>query len=137
MEALNGKIIPKAAAAKGKGKSKDAEGRPVAVDWALSKDQWEKAQKSDGGKEEKGEEEEESGFPSDSEGSASHNDSDESDDSDGSDDEPDEERQDGDKDGDVDMEEPIKPSLPTVDVGSTLFVRNLPFEVTEQELNTL
>jgi nucleolar protein 4 len=34
-------------------------------------------------------------------------------------------------------EEPAKPKLPTTDVGSTLFIRNLPFETTEHELGTL
>lgn len=135
MEKINGKVIPKAAPAgsqKGKAKAVEGEGRPVAVDWALSKDQWEKAKpKSE-------EKEEESGSSSSSDSDDSDSDSDDS----GSDDEDEEgEDEEEDEDGDVTMEagedEPVKPTLPTVDVGSTLFIRNLPFEVTEQELNTL
>lgn len=136
MEKINGKVIPKASPAgskKGKAKAVEGEGRPVAVDWALSKDQWEKAKP-------KAEEKEEG---SDSGSSSSSDSESESNDSDSDDDDADEEEVDGDVTMDVrsdegeDEETPVKPSLPTVDVGSTLFIRNLPFEVTEQELNTL
>lgn len=143
MEAINGKVIPKAlpaGLAKGKGKAKavEGEGRPVAVDWALSKDQWEKTKGPEAAKKD----EEESGSGSDSDSSGSDSDSD-SDSDEASDDEEEEEAdgdvtmQDGEDDDDEEEEEPVKPTLPTVDVGSTLFIRNLPFEVTEQELNTL
>ena len=135
MEAINGKVIPKAAPAgsqKGKAKAVETEGRPVAVDWALSKDQWEK---------EKGKNEETKAAESGSDsGSDSEEDSSDSSDEDSEDGSTDDEEQDGDvtmAEETEEVEEPVKPTLPTVDVGSTLFIRNLPFEVTEQELNTL
>ena len=128
MAGVNGKVIPKAAPAgvKVKGKGKE-EGRPIAVDWALSKDQWEKTQ----GKETKnsGSDSDESSGSSSSSGSESEDSESDSEESE----EDDEEDDEGEEDGDV----PVKPTLPTVDVGSTLFIRNLPFEVTEPELNSL
>ena len=39
-------------------------------------------------------------------------------------------------DVDEDDEKPGKPQLPAVDVGTTLFVRNVPFEATEDDLRT-
>lgn len=59
-----------------------------------------------------------------------------------------EDGEDEDEDEDVDMEggddeedeeesKPVKPVLPAVEEGSTLFVRNVPFEVTEEELRNL
>lgn len=120
MEGVNGKVIKKAGGAKPDGK----EGRPVAVDWALSKEKWEENQKAEGkGKDTGGGDE----AVSDSEEEESEEESDG--------DDTNEEKGEG---GDVEMEEePVKPQLPTVDVGSTLFIRNLPFEVTEQELGAL
>ena len=115
MESVNGTVIKT---------SGGKEGRPVAVDWALSKDKWEETQKDkepvkDVKPDIKTEEE-----------------SDESD-SDDEDDDSGDEEEDEDK-PDVEMEEePAKPQLPAVDVGSTLFIRNLPFETTEQELGAL
>ena len=133
MEAMNGKVIPKAGAVKGKGKEREGEGRPIAVDWALSKDHWEKAQQD--GQEVKKEDDAESSTSGSSSSSSSGDSDSEADSDDSSDEEADE---------DVDMvgeeeeeEEPTKPKLPTVDVGSTLFVRNLSFDATEQELMTL
>lgn len=131
MEAMNGKVIPKAGAVKGKGKEREGEGRPIAVDWALSKDQWEKAQQ-DGQEVKKEEDAESSSSGSSSSGSDSESDED-SDDS--SDEEADEDVEM--EEHEVEEEEPTKPKLPTVDVGSTLFVRNLSFDATEQELMTL
>ena len=150
MEALNGKPIPKAidpSVAKGKAGrlARDkTEGRPVAVDWALSKDQWEKSK----GETEKEDEAEESGSSDSEDGPDSESDSDDSEgsSSSGSGSEEDEDEVDGDvtmtaagEDEEEDEEEdvPVKPTLPTVDVGSTLFIRNLPFEVTESELTEL
>ena len=145
MEAVNGKIIPKvtdAGSAKGpagrmeKKRSKEGEGRPVAVDWALSKDQWEKTK-------EPTKDASDSGSDSDSDSdsnssSSSGSDSDADSDAASSPDADAASEADAASDADSPMdEEPVKPTLPTVDVGSTLFIRNLPFEVTEQELNTL
>lgn len=138
MEGVNGKVIKKAGD-KGKAPAKDLkEGRPVAVDWALSKEKWEENQKTEGGKEVKtggGD------ADSDSEDESGEDSGDEDGDSEDEDEEAPDEVEDDDNphDEDVEMaqEEPIKPQLPTVDVGSTLFIRNLPFEVTEQELGAL
>jgi nucleolar protein 4 len=118
METVNGKVIKKVGAVKEKGEAaKDVkEGRPVAVDWALSKEKWQETQKVEKGDEASEEEEE---------------------DEDENEDEEEEEEQGGDEDVEMAEEEPVKPALPTVEAGSTLFIRNLPFETTEQELGTL
>jgi len=102
--------------------------RVISVDWALSKDKWEQEKARIEQLAEEGED-----FGSDKE----------------SDDDPAAESQIGvhsgdDNDGspsedekEVDKEEPVKPSLPTTDVGTTLFIRNVPFAATEDELRTL
>ncbi|KAG6896912.1 hypothetical protein C0992_005315 [Termitomyces sp. T32_za158] len=116
--------------------------RVIAVDWALSKDRWE---------EEKAKMEETVDVEmDDASGSA-----DSSEDSDWScDDESDEEgrlgvhRDENDDDGEVGEgddegyedekpDEPVKPTLPPPEAGTTLFIRNLPFTATEDELRTL
>ncbi len=166
MAAVNGKPIkaaPNAAVAKGKQgrlakKGEVGDGRPVAVDWAMSKEKFEGAKKT-----EAAEESDESGSDSDSDSDSSSSgsdssDSDEeeseedvaqvdadvdmegsdsgSDDSEeGSDDE--DEDEDEEMDEDEDEEAPTKPKLPDTDVGSTLFLRNVPYEATEQEVGTL
>ncbi|KAI0659162.1 hypothetical protein C8Q70DRAFT_933900 [Cubamyces menziesii] len=123
--------------------------RVIAVDWALSKDKWEaeKAklealQDSDEEKEDGSDESEASDSDGESDASESGSedehigvhdgDSDESD-SDESHDES------GDEDEEEDEEEqkPAKPTLPPPEVGTTLFIRNVPFEATEDELRTL
>ncbi|WWD21915.1 hypothetical protein CI109_106403 [Kwoniella shandongensis] len=127
IEGVNGKVLKSA-----KGGKTDSEGRVVAVDWALSKEKWEETKKDEGGDEKKKAEEgsgSESGSGSEEE-SASESGS-------GSGSEEEEEGDDDEEMEDAQEEEPVKPKLPTVDVGSTLFIRNLPFETTEQELNTL
>lgn len=121
METVNGTIIKT---------SGGKEGRPVAVDWALSKDKWQETQK---GKEpEVKDEKPDIKVEDEEDASGSGSDENESDD----------EREDGEKpdvvmEDDEEEEEPAKAQLPTVDVGSTLFIRNLPFETTEQELGEL
>jgi len=130
MEAVNGKVIKKAG---GKAKAQ-GEGRPVAVDWALSKEKWEETQQPA-----KGEPKE--GSISASESSASSEDDSDSGESSSSNTTKEDVEMDGmekgGSDGPNDDDEAVKPQLPSVDVGSTLFIRNLPFETTEQELNTL
>ncbi len=126
MESVNGKVIKKAG---GKAK-REAEGRPVAVDWALSKEKWQETQKV-----ERVDGEGVSG--SRSSASSSEEDSEGSDDSSSGDDEAEYDEDEVDGDDAMEEDEPVKPQLPTVDVGSTLFIRNLPFETTQQELNTL
>lgn len=174
MAAVNGKPIkaaPNAAVAKGKQgrlakKGEVGDGRPVAVDWAMSKEKFEGA-KTKGAEVEEEASEEESGSSSDSDSSESgseDSDSDEDEDededeedaaqvdadidmedasSDGLSDESDDEDED-DEDEDDEMDEndegeeaPVKPKLPDTDVGSTLFLRNVPYEATEQEVGTL
>ena len=48
----------------------------------------------------------------------------------------------GDEEDDEDEDEeedqkPAKPALPAPEVGTTVFIRNVPFEATEDELRTL
>lgn len=111
-------------------------GRVIAVDWALSKDRWaeEKA------KLEADEEEEKESDVAMESGDESHDE--ESDDSGESqlgvhkgDDDDDFSREGG--SDEESEEEPVKPQLPATDVGTTLFVRNVPFTATDDELRTL
>ncbi|KAI9063670.1 RNA-binding domain-containing protein [Trametes sanguinea] len=128
--------------------------RVIAVDWALSKDKWE-AEKAK--LEEALQDEEEDGESGSSDNSDDSDDTDEgssdsesgsedeqlgvhdgdSDESDshGSDDDSDE--HDSDEESDEDDQKPAKPTLPPPEVGTTVFVRNVPFEATEDELRTL
>ena len=112
--------------------------RVIAVDWALSKDKWEeaKARMQDEAEEEVDEEAE--GSDSSSEASSDSEDShigvhQHGSDSEGS---GSEDEDDDEMDVDEDDEKPGKPQLPAVDVGTTLFVRNVPFEATEDDLRT-
>lgn len=110
---------------------KEIKERKIAVDWALSKEKFEevKAQQEPVKEEpvdgEEGVKQEEG---SDVEMKAED------------DDESEEEDEDDDVDVEMDDEEeekPVKPTLPAVEEGSTLFIRNLPFEATEEELRDL
>jgi nucleolar protein 4 len=173
MAAVNGKPIkaaPNAAVAKGKQgrlakKGEVGDGRPVAVDWAMSKEKFEGAKKKEA-EEESEESGSDSGSDSDSDSDSSSSGSDSSDsdeeeeseedaaqvdadvdmegsdsdseDSEDSEEGSDEEDDDEDEEMDEDEEEaPTKPKLPDTDVGSTLFLRNVPYEATEQEVGTL
>ena len=115
--------------------------RVIAVDWALSKDRWEEEKtKMDVAEDvEMGEDEDDGGSDSGEgsekeDGSGSWSGSDEEEDSDpgeGS------SGSSGDED-EADLgEEPQKPQLPPPEAGTTLFVRNIPFEATEDELRVL
>ncbi|KAI0691425.1 hypothetical protein BC835DRAFT_1407246 [Cytidiella melzeri] len=113
----------------------DAVERIIAVDWALSKDKWEEAkaklqteQKADA--EEDGEAEADSSEDEDEDSHIGVHDG--SGDSSGSDSDHDEDSDDMDEEGKVG-----KPQLPQTDTGTTLFVRNIPFEATEDELRTI
>lgn len=140
LESVNGKPLSRAPSA-GKGQEQKKDDRPVAVDWALSKEKYEEAKRAAGGavegskKDDDASDEEESDEGEEEEGSDSEEDEDE-DEEEGSDEESGDEDEKEDEEGE-DGGEPVKPKLPSVDVGSTLFIRNLPFEVDEQELNTL
>ena len=126
--------------------------RTIAVDWALSKDKWEaekakleEAQAQKGGEDvrmdgesvssdSEDEQEESEGEENDSgeqlgvhddDSGASGSDSDEKDSS----------AEEGDEDEEA--QKPVKPTLPAPEVGTTVFIRNVPFEATEDELRTL
>ncbi|CED82368.1 Nucleolar protein fibrillarin NOP77 (RRM superfamily) [Phaffia rhodozyma] len=108
MESVNGtKVIGE--------DGKEEASREVAVDWALSKDQYEKEKEEEPVEEET--EEAEAEVEKTEEGVMEV------------DEEEDEEKE---KD-----EEPVRPALPQVQDQTTLFVRNLSFEVTEDELRNL
>jgi nucleolar protein 4 len=109
---------------------KEVGGRAIAVDWALSRERWEG---------EKGRFEEE----------AKNEDFDADSDSDGASDEDwlgvheddtgssTESSQDSNDEGSDDRGEPVKPELPQTDTGTTIFIRNVPYEATEDELRIL
>ncbi|KAG7441465.1 RNA-binding domain-containing protein [Guyanagaster necrorhizus] len=103
--------------------------RTIAVDWALSKDKWE---------EEKTRMEEDDDV--EMKDTSSRDDTDEDSDEeeqlgvhDGTDDDADDSSE---EEGEHD-EEPVKPQLPPPETGTTLFIRNVPFTATEDELRTL
>lgn len=113
-------------------------GRPIAVDWALSKERWE-------GEKGKFEEKVQDKDTDTDSGSDSEDDldSDETSSEDGlgvhkdnadsiTDSDEDSVSEDG-----SDRGEPVKPQLPQTDTGTTIFVRNVPYEATEDELRIL
>ncbi|KAK7023842.1 ribosome biogenesis [Favolaschia claudopus] len=114
--------------------------RVIAVDWALSKDKW-KEEKAKMELEEGGDVEMTGSSDSESEsGSSSSDDSsedgDESDSALGVHDGEDSETTD-EEDDDGDSQTPLKPQLPPPEEGTTLFVRNVPFSATDEDLRTL
>lgn len=126
-------------AAKGGGGEK---GRLVAVDWALGKEDWKKAQEEDAEKEEKvdGESGSEEGSSEDDDSEEEDSEEEEDEDSDmspvpegaeDSDMSPEPEAHPDDEDDE--LEEEPKPT----NEGTTLFVRNISFETTEAELYDL
>lgn len=125
--------------------------RVIAVDWALSKDKWEKAKAKIN---ETAEEDAEMAGSATSEDDDSEEDAGSESDEQGSEPEPDEDNAlglhvDVDLDSHATLEDeeersdedesqsPMKPSLPPPETGTTVFVRNVPFEATEDELRTL
>ncbi|CAE6468051.1 unnamed protein product [Rhizoctonia solani] len=109
------------------------EGRVVAVDWALSKSKWEESvsQRQDEEPMDVDEQEEEKDQDQDQ-------DQDQDEEASGS--EANSLEEEGSEEGsdDEDEEGPHeRPKLPDTDVGTTLFVRNVPFEATEDDLRTL
>ena len=108
-------------------------GRTIAVDWALSKSKWEE-EKKDLHEEKVSESQGEQASDEDTE--SLHSTAEEPD-----------ERDDGEvfiigsdhkeAEEDVSDEEKARPSLPPPEAGTTLFIRNLPFLATEDELRTL
>lgn len=109
----------------------ELKGRAIAVDWALSKERWEEAKATTTATSTKEPETEKDEEAADEEMESS-----------GDDDEEEAEEEDVDMEAGEDEEEQqeeaaFKPTLPAVEEGSTLFIRNLPFEVTEEELRNL
>ena len=133
MPATNGKPI-KRANKTGTDKQSKVEGRPIAVDWALSKDRWDAAQgrgnesemKSNGDVEVKEEDEESIPLLKDDNGEQRNEEG-----------EPGNLEESGEDESDVSRSESVKPALPDTSVGSTLFIRNIPFEATEPDLTQL
>lgn len=116
---------------------KEATDRVIAVDWALSKDKWEEAKAkliSEVAADDATSDDDDAEASSDSGG---EDDShiglhDNSDGSSGSDIDSDDDEMDVDEESQL-----AKPQLPPPETGTTLFVRNVPFEATEDELRTL
>ena len=119
---------------------KRATERVIAVDWALSKDKWE-AEKA------KIEEDAVMDGSSESEDDAEddNSSSDEEDSDDGDEghlglhtrEEEDDNSNVGSEEDEANDEERVKPQLPQPEAGTTLFIRNIPFSATEDELRTL
>ncbi|KIJ62304.1 hypothetical protein HYDPIDRAFT_136440 [Hydnomerulius pinastri MD-312] len=123
--------------------------RVIAVDWALSKEKWqeeraklgEEDEALDGdvemGKEDEVISEEDSdewsGEESEEDGQLGLHEDGSSDEEEGSEDEDEDDA----FERDSDDQTPIKPQLPQTDTGTTLFIRNIPFAATEDELRTL
>lgn len=104
------------------------EPRIIAVDWALSKEKWEEMTSK-------------GLIPVDEAKGASDDEGTESGDSDSEGEDDDEEAAWEDEDMSIDErsdnEQAAKPSLPQTDAGTTLFIRNVPFDGTEDDLRTL
>ncbi|KAG9031281.1 RNA recognition motif-containing protein [Tulasnella sp. JGI-2019a] len=113
---------------------KKLEGRIVAVDWALSKAQWETTRSKIEGDESVKEEEADAASSDEDETMADRDGKDESA-------EEEEEVTSGEEDRDAseesDTEEDDRSHLPATSEGATLFVRNLPFEATDEDLGNL
>jgi nucleolar protein 4 len=111
-------------------KDLDDSARTIAVDWALSKTRWEE-EKRDLHEEKEPESQGEQGSNEDTESLPSTTERpDERDDEEGS-------VVDSDHREVEDDEEKSRPSLPQPEAGTTLFIRNIPFLATEDELRTL
>ncbi|TFK23811.1 hypothetical protein FA15DRAFT_641937 [Coprinopsis marcescibilis] len=111
--------------------------RIIAVDWALSKEKWkeelakvEKPEDGDVEMDSGSESGSDSGSSSESEGGLGVHGED-------SDSSPSDDDDDDDDLRDSDDEAPVKPELPAPEAGTTLFVRNVPYNATEDELRTL
>ncbi|KAI9465856.1 hypothetical protein BJY52DRAFT_1220576 [Lactarius psammicola] len=107
-------------------------GRIIAVDWALSKNKWEEEKKHLDRETSSGSQSEKEG-DDDTEGSQDVTDEQDEPDSDSG-----EESDDEVAVGDVsDNREVARPTLPQPEAGTTLFIRNIPFLATEDELRAL
>jgi nucleolar protein 4 len=115
--------------------------RVIAVDWALSKERWE-AEKAkieeDAAMHESSESEDDNNCNS----GAEENGDDDGDEGHlglhgGEEEEEDNSNAGSEEDEEKDDEERVKPQLPQPEAGTTLFIRNIPFNATEDELRTL
>lgn len=120
--------------------------RIIAVDWALSKDKWEEekkkvVEKAPEGDEEMDDDRVEKGDEGTSDESVSEDETDGGEDAlglhDGEEGSDDEDEDDGLDEDRSDGEDRVKPQLPPPESGTTLFVRNIPFSATDDELRTL
>ena len=102
--------------------------RVIAVDWALSKDRWEEERaKMDVEKDDSPESDANSGSETDTDNECLGMDGDGSEENDSESNDEEEENE----------EERVKPQLPPPETGTTVFIRNIPFDATEDELRTL
>lgn len=123
---------------------KEIDGRTIAVDWAVKKDEYEKiaaGEEEEAGEEQEGDEDEEDegsdgGARVDDDDEESVGDDKDSQDEDEMDDEDDEdEDEDGDMDEEMEDEEDEEPKQHrSEDKSATLFIRNLPFNCTDEDL---
>lgn len=111
----------------------DDSGRTIAVDWALSKNKWEEENR-DLHDEKESESQGEQGSDDDTGSLRSTTEvPDERDDEEGSIIDSDHKEE----EDDINDEEKARPSLPQPEAGTTLFIRNIPFLATEDEIRTL
>ena len=113
---------------------KELNERKISVDWAVSKDKYEEAKK-----EEEGVKEDKMDVDGDNKDAVEAVLAGDKSEVVNEDEAEDQDMEGGEDDDEVEEEEskPVKPVLPAVEEGSTLFIRNVPFEVTEEELRNL
>ena len=124
---------------------KQIRGRPIAVDWALSKERWEgeKGRLEEETKDRVTDTDSDENSDEDLDSERGDSESDEASDGDGlgahEDDAGSITGSDGGSvnEGGSDRGEPVKPQLPQIDTGTTIFIRNAPYEATEDELRIL
>ncbi|KAK2463791.1 hypothetical protein APHAL10511_004189 [Amanita phalloides] len=132
------------AAAEANNTGKDKNERIMAVDWALSKDRWEEEKAkieqvmadedgNDDDVQSRSDQEESEG----EQGGLGIHDHEDSDEESGNESGSDQSEQDGEEEERNQDDKPVKPHLPQTDVGTTLFIRNIPYDATEDELRTL
>ncbi|KAK2467569.1 hypothetical protein APHAL10511_000424 [Amanita phalloides] len=132
------------AAAEANNTGKDKNERIMAVDWALSKDRWEEEKAkieqvmadedgNDDDVQSRSDQEESEG----EQGGLGIHDHEGSDKESGNESGSDQSEQDGEEEERNQDDKPVKPHLPQPDVGTTLFIRNIPYDATEDELRTL
>lgn len=117
-------------------------GRIVAVDWALSKSDWEKSRRvedgdGDGDVDMKDEDEDEVPSAADDEDGDEDGSGESDDDDDQGTDDSDEDTQSENDSSASEPNEEAEPSTPEEPQGTTLFIRNLPFEATDDDLRNL